>query len=161
MKGYRDLLHSQAFEQFPREKLTFIVSRRRFWTALVDTALGFTGQGGGVPAFGLDELGCLPDDQIGAIVPRVVDGCQITVNGGWVWMLAPSKTTDVRVLPLTSPALTAFNQFNGCCTLADISTELVSQTDWTPDRAFAYVRGLFLTLVLLGICLPANNQTSG
>ncbi|MBX3081895.1 MAG: hypothetical protein KF716_09710 [Anaerolineae bacterium] len=157
----QNLLQTQAFDQFPRERLNFVVSRRRFWGALVNTVVAFSGQGDGTPAYGLDALGDLPDEQLAAIVPCILPDCQISVDGGWVNILPPGKKAPTRVVALDSPALTAFNLFNGGNTLADISVDVAEQQCWTPAEAFDYVRGLFLTLVLIGACVPANNQTEG
>jgi hypothetical protein len=55
---------------------------------------------------------------------------------------------------LDSPALLAFNLLNGQNSLAEVSRQVTDKQAWTKQRGFAYVRGLFLTLVQYGLCMP-------
>lgn len=143
-----------AFDQFPRANLPVHYNRRQFWSALrmgVEVTAGRTE--GGV-ALTLSELGQWPDERIFGISPVVVPGCEITVKAEMVWGKPSSASAPVSLFPLDSPALSAFNLFNGLNTLDEVSHALAETMGWDIERAFAYARGLFLSLVMAGVCIP-------
>jgi hypothetical protein len=143
-----------AFDEFPRKKLSFGFTRRQLWSVLTMNLQVYSGQGEGGSAFKLADLGGLPDHQLAGFTPRVISGCKITVGDGFVWGQPPDADQPVQLFPSDSPALKAFNLFNGQTSLAEVSRCLGQEMGWDEDRSFAYVRGLFLTLVLAHICQP-------
>lgn len=54
-----------------------------------------------------------------------------------------------------------FNQVNGQNSLKEIARAVASEMGLPFERAFALTRGMFLTLVRAGVCLPANNPLLG
>jgi hypothetical protein len=90
-----------------------------------------------------------------------VSGCNIETRGDEVWgklehWLAANFL--FRIDPLTS---FCFNQVNGQNTLKYIAESLAAETGLPFDRAFAFTRGMFLTLIRAGVCLPVNNPLLG
>jgi hypothetical protein len=105
----------------------------------------------------LDELGCLPDDQLAQLRPVVSPDCRIFVEGDHVW----SQFRHVRVprpplkLFAAQPEnLLVFNLFDGRHTLGEIGQQLVCQLEWEEGRAFAHTRALFLALANRLVCRP-------
>jgi hypothetical protein len=45
-------------------------------------------------------------------------------------------------------------RFDGRTPLREIAEGVRAVSGWEPERAFAYVRGVFLHLVTLGVCVP-------
>jgi hypothetical protein len=145
-----------AFEKFPRRPLVSGVTRRRLWSALTTEFLVYSGKGRGGTACKLADLGELPDEQLAEVVPEVVPGCEIAVRGGFAWGRPPLAGRPIELFPLDSPALTAFNLFNGLTPLGEAGVRLAQASGWDEARSFAYVRGLFLCLVMAGICRPGG-----
>jgi len=111
-------------------------------------------QGRGANAYTLAQLGEWPDDELAEIQPVVVAGCQISVQDNFVYVHLQGVEVRKKLFSLDSPALTVFNLFNGLNSLGEISQQLGEDSDWDERRSFAYTRGVFLTLVKAGICLP-------
>ena len=151
-----EVAEKYAFEKFPRRPLVSGVTRRRLWSALTTEFLVYSGQGRGGTAYKLADLGELPDEQLAEVVPEVVPGCEIAVRGGFAWGRPPSARRPIELFPLDSPALTAFNSFNGLTPLGEASVRLAQASGWDEARSLAYVRGLFLCLVMAGICRPGG-----
>ncbi len=145
-----------AFDQFPHAKLPFRMTRRQFWSTLVTGLWALSEKSDGVEPYSLANLGIWSNEQLAEVIPLVVPGCKITVADGYIWGCPPSQNAPVCLFPEDSPALTAFNQLNGFTSLDEVSAVLQQASGWDQPRSFAYVRGLFLTLVLEGICYPQN-----
>lgn len=143
-----------AFDQFPRGNLTFQYQRRQFWANLAQNLEAVQGREQGRDAFSLVELGTWPDGDLAEILPGVVPGCKITMVEGFVCGQPPEAPAPKRLFPVDAPALTAFNLFNGQTPLDDIADAVAVKTGWEAERAFAYTRGIFLTLVVAGVCQP-------
>jgi hypothetical protein len=145
-----------AFDKFPRGYLNFTVSRRQFLPTLIQNFLAISENGYGKPALKLNELGIRSNEEIAQIYPRVVPGCIITVLEDMVWGQPPRDPRPIKLFPLHSPALTAFNLFNATTAIEVAVSKVAEKTGWARDRSFAYVRGLFLWLVLTRVCQPAH-----
>ena len=144
------------FENFPYQRLNFGLTRRQLWASLATNVQVYSGKAEGGTAYKLADLGCLPEEILAAVLPQVVPGCAITVEDGFVWGQPPGKPQAARLFPLDSPALTAFNLFNGQTALLEVSRQLSEAYAWDMAHSFAYARGLFLVLILTGVCLPAG-----
>ncbi len=142
------------FAKFPRGSLALHIPRRRFWSALVTEMQVTTGKSEGGRAYKLANLGNWADAQLAGIIPTIVKGCQISVNEGFVWAQPPGARQPAQLFPLDAPALAAYNRMNGQVRLDENARCLGRETGWDWEHSFAYVRGLFLWLVLAGVCYP-------
>jgi len=143
-----------AFDQFPRAKLAFPVSRRQFLSALNTDYLAWSKKANGGAVFTLADLGILPDEDLARIIPEVSPGCQISIQEGTIYAKPAAQPKPRQLFPLDCPALTVFNLFNGQTSLAEASRHLAEHTGWEEGKCFAYTRGVFLSLVQAGVCLP-------
>jgi len=50
---------------------------------------------------------------------------------------------------------------NGQHTIGEIADRLQENNSIPADRAFSIVRGMFLSFVKSGVCLPVNNPSAG
>ena len=103
----------------------------------------------------LSQLGNLPDEQLSEIIPKILPDCKILIEHGFVLATPAGADEATELFSVDSPALTVFNQFNGQTFLADVVGTIARNMDWDIDYAFAYVRGVFLSLVVAGVCIPA------
>ncbi|NWJ49148.1 MAG: hypothetical protein HXX08_25100 [Chloroflexi bacterium] len=148
-----------AYENFPRARLSFRITRRQLWSAIVTRVETRRQENKGRSVFDLQELGNYSDEQLSGLAPAIVDGCEISVTEGFIYCLPPGRIAAVQLFPQDSPALIAFNLFNGLTTLGEAAKQLSTEMDWDIKHSFAYIRGLFLALVLEGVCLPASHVT--
>lgn len=143
-----------TFEKFPRGRLQFRFSRRQLWSALSTEFMVVRKEQQGEDTYKLSGLGALPDEALADITPVVAPGCRISTGDGFVWGHPPAAAKPIQLFPLDSPALAAFNLFNGLTPLSEAAKCLAAATGWESALSFAFVRGLFLSLVLAGVCAP-------
>jgi len=146
----------ERLEQTGYAPLTFPRARRELLPAALEWWHARSGATGARPAFRLSELGTMPDDELLELTPAIVPGCEISVRGGTVWGRAPGSGSPTALLETTSAGLCVFNAMNGRTTLAEIVLAVAAETGWPRPRAFAFARGLFLHLVSLRVCVPAE-----
>lgn len=115
----------------------------------------------GSNAVKIPSLGSMPDSDLYELIPSIIPGCEIDLKGGEIWGKIPSKEKLVRLLACEKLSLYGFNLINGQNSLKKMADEFSSFSGLSFERAFAFTRGLFLTLVKAGVCLPTNNPFLG
>jgi hypothetical protein len=151
-----ELIENYAFDDFPRQPLPEMVSRRELFSAILTKLRVESSKNQGRRVLSLSDLGEAPDDKLSPMIPVMVNNSSISIKDEFVLGSPPRSDMAYKLFPLHSPALTAFNLINGSNSLQQISEQLAKQTGWEQARCFAYTRGLFLTLVVAGLCLPKN-----
>lgn len=142
------------FEHFPRQALTFRFSRRQLFANFKIQWAVAEGEERGGKGYKLSLLGMLPDRQLALIIPMIVPDCHISVSDGFVWGKLPDPAQRLKLFPHKDTPLCVFNLINGRTPLEHIATCLQQQVAWERERSFAYVRGFFLHLVQLRVCVP-------
>jgi hypothetical protein len=145
-------------EDYPRGELPANVSRRQLFTLVSDFFQAAQSEGKGEAVLNLAGLGSLPDEALGGLIPAIVPDCQITVKEDAVWGQPPGRKVALRLFAIDPLALAAFNLVNGMNSLADMADELERVQRLPQSRAFALARGMVLTLVQAGVCLPTNTS---
>ena len=143
-----------AFDQFPRCDLSLRLERRQVLFGVATQLRVRQERSRGKATYRLSELGSLTDEQLAPIAPMTVPGCTFVEHQRFLWADRPASGRRVRLFPLECPARLAFDRFDGQTLIDTIADDLATETDGDKRRAFAYVRGLFLHLVTLGICVP-------
>jgi hypothetical protein len=148
-------------ENFPYENLSPGISRRQFFSVLLKEFHLYVNRDEGIVAMKTPELGKLPAEKLVDLIPAMASGQHILIKEKAVWCLPNGKKDPVflfQVDPITSYT---FNLINGRNTIAEISEQLAEKLDLPYPRALAITRGLFLTLVKAGACVPVNNPFVG
>ena len=148
-------------ENFPREDLYQGLTRRQFFKTMAAEIELFAWRSEGSNAVKIPSLGSMPDSDLYEIIPRIIPGCEIDLKGEDIWVKLPGKARLVRLLPSERLSLYGFNLINGQNSLKQIACEFSDFSGLSLERAFAFTRGLFLTLVKAGVCLPTNNPFLG
>jgi len=149
----------EAFQNFPRGQLAFRFTRRQLWSALTNEFVVSGNRQRGTAACSLADLGEFTDEDLMPIVPVVTPNCKISVEEGLVCGQPPTAAETIQLFPIPSPALNVFNLFNGQTSLGEVADRFTGLPgeNWEAARRFAFVRGLFLCLVLAGICAPKDS----
>jgi hypothetical protein len=146
-------LNVYDFENFPRGKLPAYLTRRQFFSGLIHEIRAYSQQGEH-PYYRLCDLGEMPNSELGRAVPVPLPGSEIFTENGYIWGKAAEAKNAVRLFPADSPACYVLQQFNSENSIVDASRKLTVRTDWDKQRAFAFVRGVFLWLVLAKLYIP-------
>lgn len=139
-------------ENLPRQPLTFSFTRRDLFRSLRSEADRGRSMGDR-PAFKLNTLGALPDEELADITPQLVRGCRLSVRDGTVWSRAATEEDPRRLCAALPENLLILRAIDGRTCLGDIADEVREETELA-DRSFSSVRALFLELVLARIATP-------
>lgn len=139
MSGSVDL---DDFATFPRARLVLKWHRRQLLSSLTTELRVRSEQSHGVASFKIPDLGLMPDDILEIMTPVRLPG---------------KRTTDL--FPAAAPAARVLELCDGSRMLAEIARRLVQENGWDEPYAFRYVRGVFLHLVTVGVCLPKGSAT--
>lgn len=148
-------------ETFPRRELSGRISRRSFFMTLAAEFDLRAGQAMGASAVRIPTLGILPDSRLMDFIPRILPGCNIEIHGDEVWGRLENWASANFLFQMDLLTSFCFNQVNGRNTLKFIAESVATETGLPFERAFAFTRGMFLTLVRAGVCLPVNNPLLG
>ena len=146
--------HTYAFETFPRGDLTIKIDRRQALLTVATQLKVRERQSRGEAAYRLSALGSLADERLAVVSPVPVPGCAIAEQDGFVWAHVPGVERPTKLFPVESAARSVFNRFDGRTMLEVVARHLSAEVHWDDAKAFAYVRGVFLYLTELGVCLP-------
>jgi hypothetical protein len=152
-------MNAYDFENFPRGKLPIRMTRRQFFTGLVDEVKAFS-QTDDHPYFRLCDLGGMSNGELAFVIPFPLPGCEIVSQDGYIWGKPAQARTPIRLFPADSRASYVLQQFDSKKNISDASRSLAIQAGWDKQRAFAYVRGVFLWLVLARLYAPGNQKLS-
>ena len=140
-------------EDFPVAPLVNTFTRQRFFAAIKDELLVHAAKSSGVAVGNLAALGGYSFEEMMSIIPIILPGTRINVKDNAIWAQPPTKPQPVEILSIDAWTLFAFNQINGSTSLFDIALSL-EEKGWVQERARAFTRGLFLTLVNARVCVP-------
>lgn len=156
-----DLQERYQFEDFPRETLNKGITRRQLLTTLAAELHLLSKRNEGLAGIKLSNLGVLSDEDLKDYIPAIVKGTQISIKDNAVWALTKGAEKPVYLFHIDPVATFTFNLINGQNTIGAIVERLQENSSIPADRAFSIVRGMFLSFVKSGICLPVNNPSAG
>lgn len=132
--------------------------RRDFFRSLLRDTIVLAHEAQGRPQLRLSDLGRLPEDRLREVVPEVVFGAEVTVEGAAAVVLPPGSTDEAAGLPIGPPeAVRAAEMFDGETPLGQVADALAEELGMEPQAALSIVRGAFLAMVDARACVPAND----
>jgi len=142
---------ASEYTDFPRRRLPISVTRRQFFKSLLTEVEVRAGTREGGEGCKLAELGEWTDKQISLVVPVIISGIKIMVKNDFVYGIQPGGKSK-KLFKISSTACRIFNEFDGHSNIDEIADTFARIEGWDLHYSFAYVRGVFLTLVLNEIC---------
>lgn len=161
LKNMDNELPVHPLETFPRQELSMGISRRKFFATIAIEVSLKAGQAEGTNAVRIPMLGTMSDDQLMDFIPTVLPGCEIEIRDGRVWGRLENWSKANFLFTLDHLSSFCFNHINGQNSLNTIAQVIETEFGLSFERAFAVTRGMFLTLVRAGVCLPRNNPLLG
>ena len=147
---------TEFFVSFPRKKVEVNVSRRELAAAALMELEVANAAGPTRHAFRLADLGDMPDEALGELIPQPSPERPAWEEAGFLCVRMPGREKPQHLLPLEEGVQFCFRQIDGVSSLSQIARRLGAKMGWEAQKAFGYVRGFFLSLVYYQVCLPRN-----
>ena len=129
--------------------------RRRLPSALLTELRVAKAESHGVKGFRLADIATLPDEALLGMVPARGTEVRVFVQEGFVY--AGDRSGEmVRLFPAEQASLDVFNMFNGDRDLRTIAELVAGMWGVEFEDALLFVRTMFLSLLKLGVLVPAN-----
>lgn len=155
MDNYCD---TNEFEKFPYAELTEKIPRRQLIQSLRNELHLLVTD---AAKRKISELGVMEESELSKLVPLILPGIRITYQNNCVWGTLPDSTQNIKLFMADPLSIQVFNKINGHKSIGRMVTELSATSELDASRAFLFVRGLFLTLVVSKVCLPINIPKTG
>ena len=149
------------FETYPRQELFAKITRRQFFQTLAVEIELFARRSEGASAARISSLGCMADEELYELVPKMIPDARFTVIDKQVWGFPQGSLEPLTLFDMDELSTFTFNQMNGKHSLILVAQALAEYAGLPFERAFVYTRGLLLTLVKSRVCLPINNPQLG
>lgn len=130
--------------------------RRHFFRAAARETLVWLEEAVGHRHVRISDLSALPESALLDLIPQVQPGVRIVAGEREVRALLPDAKEAISLFAPDETTLFVFNQFNSETDLRRIAAGLGAARQWPSEQATAYVRGFFLRLLRLGVCVPRN-----
>lgn len=140
----------------PGRMLHIQTSRRAVLTVVEDTRAYKESLRSGQPAFRIDLLSQLSEEDLDRICPEVSPKCRIDLRDHIVIAETGASVEPMELFPVDSPFLFIFNQFNGEQTITEIAGKTAAVQEMSEAEALKLVLGVFLRLCEVRVCEPAN-----
>jgi hypothetical protein len=146
------------YARFPRGKLLANINRRLFFSSLVNEIRAIRPNPAAHPVHKLSDLGEASDYELAHIIPELISSCQFVTRDSMLWGQPTATQKENRLFSVDSPAFQVYHLFNGQNTILDISRIIGPKYHWDSQHAFAYVRGVFLSLVVKKLAAPKERR---
>jgi hypothetical protein len=130
------------FAAFPRTRLILKWHRRQLISSLSTELRVRSAERGGTASVKIPDLGLLPDEMLEIMTPVRV-----------------GRRSPDGLFPGGSPAARFVELCDGSRMLGQIARALMAEQHWNWPHSLHYARGVFLYLVIEGLCLPKASAT--
>jgi hypothetical protein len=148
-------------EAVPFEELRINIDRREFFSTVLTELRLFANRRSGASGTKLSVLGVMELPRLGQIVPMLLPDCEVRAKPGAVYGYLKTRETEVFLFQRDPVLIYSFNQINGQADIKLIASRLSHKFCIPDEHALLIARGLFLTLVKAGVCVPGNNPLTG
>jgi hypothetical protein len=135
-------------------------NRRTFFRRILTETIGLTEEIRGRQQLRLSDLGGLPDDQLGELVPVLQQEALFRIEGNRLLIQTQSGGPFHEVFRLTARDLSIVDHMDGTTTLRQLSRKIATTFGFEHEEIYSRAKALFLALAKCGICRPANAGTS-
>ena len=132
-----------------------ITGRRGFFRYSLDELIAAFDESRGRPSFKLSDLAGLTDDQLGRLIPAIMDASQVSADQGNFVVRYPGGHADV-LFAIGSMEEDVWSRIDGQSNLQQIADAMAIEWNETGEAAFARARKVFLQLAGRQICIPRN-----
>ena len=143
-----------SFENFPYRTLSIPIDRSKLLHSITEELSAHSQKVENRRVVKLADLGTCEKETLLPIIPQMIANSKISLKDKAVYGKSVLTGKTYRLFPISSPALAVYNLFNGTNTIERVCDTVRDAQDWTEEFTFDYVRGVFLSLVVAGLCMP-------
>ncbi len=132
-----------------------VTGRRDFFKCSIDELIAAFDQSRGRQSFKLSDLPGLPQEQLGLLIPAILDASSVVADGHRFVVRGPRGKLLV-LFESGSMEEDIWSRMDGQSSLREIADALAIAWNETSERAFARTREVFLRLAEQQICIPRN-----
>ncbi len=153
----KDNLEKISFWDYPYADLTIKIPRRQLFALLIKELHIFSDDEKKNGSLKLSSLGSMENKMFEKLIPFIKSENNIFVKDAVI--VLDNKSLDEPLKLCCADELSQFviKLFNGKNTIRNISRSLSKHAGISSVQSFNYARGLFLTLVSFGVCVPLNS----
>ena len=129
--------------------------RRGFFKHSLDELIAVFDESRGRPSFKLTDLAGLSDEQLGRLIPAIMDASRVRAYQGNFVIKHPDGHTDV-LFGINSLEEDVWSRIDGQSNLEEIADSIAISWNETGEAAFERTRKVFLQLADRQICIPLN-----
>ncbi len=130
------------------------IDRRSFFTYVLDELLAVSEEARGRRSFKLSALPQLTSEELGRLVPAIMDASNVASDGT---DFVVQRAGKLEVLfGIGSKEEDVWSRMDGHASVSEIASSLATLWNESAKTAFERTRRVFLLLVSKGICLPHN-----
>ncbi len=146
-----------SFWDYPYADLSIRIPRRQLFTLLIKELHIFSDDEKNNGSLKLSSLGSMEDKMLEKLIPFIKSENNIFIKDKVI--VLDNKSLDEPLKLCCADELSQFviELFNGKNSIKNISRSLSMHADISLVQSFNYTRGLFLTLVSFGVCVPINS----
>ena len=130
------------------------LTRRSAFKYSIDELVALVEECHGRRSFKLSGLSALADEQLGRLIPAIMDASNVRVDDGDVVVLERGRR--LVLFRAGAPEQGVWARIDGRTTVRAMADALALEWGEGADAAFARVRAVVLALVRSGVCLPRN-----
>ncbi|MCG8463163.1 MAG: PqqD family protein [Holophagales bacterium] len=130
------------------------MERRSFFLYALDEMLTLCEQARGRSSFELSTLPQLPSDELGGLVPAIMDASDVASDGTDFVVRRGGRVE--ALFGIGSKEEDVWARIDGRASVSEIADALTTHWNESAETAFGRTRRVILLLVDKGICLPRN-----
>jgi hypothetical protein len=154
----KDKIKNISFWNYPYTDLKIKIPRRQLFALIVKELHIFSNDEDSIGSLKLSSLGSMEDKMFEKLIPFINHEDKIYVKNKAIVLYNKSLEEPQELCCADDLSHLVINQFNGNNSIKYISKSLSKNAGISLAQSYNYTRGLFLTLVSFGVCVPLNNR---
>jgi hypothetical protein len=154
----KDKLQNISFWNYPYEDLKIKIPRRQLFTLIIKELHIFSNDEESIGSIKLSSLGSMGDKKLENLIPFINNEDKLFVQNEVILFYNKSLEEPLELCYADDLSQFVIKLINGNNSIKDISRSLSMHAGISLIQSYNYTRGLFLTLVSFGVCVPLNIQ---
>lgn len=147
-----------SFWNYPYTDLKIRIPRRQVFSLLLKELHVFSNDEENIGSLKLSSLGSMENRKLEKLIPFINNEGKLFVQNEVIVLYNKGLEEPLNLCYADALSHFVIHLFNGKNSIKNISRSLSKHADISLGQSFNYTRGLFLTLVSFGVCVPLNTR---